>query len=121
MSDQVFQLSSLYDSCSKLVQEEEQPAKNAKQRFDQLYDQYMGTMAEKGALKLVSHDLNGKVIEIAKVQEFMTVLKHASWLRSWYNHDQVSKSLLPDTSSATIARKGSPVNTFEKKRESSYF
>lgn len=77
LSDQVVQLSSLYDSCSKLVQEEGQlSAKNAKQRFDQLHDQYTESMAEKDALKLVNKDLNSKVTEIEKVQGFMMV-QHA--------------------------------------------
>ncbi|KAL3514142.1 hypothetical protein ACH5RR_026859 [Cinchona calisaya] len=76
-SEKVFQLISLFESCFKLLQEEKQLAANhSQQKFDKLQDQSTCVSTEKNALQLVNQELNNKVIELQKEQEFAMV-QHA--------------------------------------------
>ncbi|KAE8056901.1 hypothetical protein FH972_013633 [Carpinus fangiana] len=72
-SDKFDHLSSLYDSCFKLVrQEKELVAKHAKKQYYQLHDRYLRITSEKDALQLVNQELNNKLIELEKFQESVT-------------------------------------------------
>ncbi|KAA8538084.1 hypothetical protein F0562_027692 [Nyssa sinensis] len=80
-SDKVVQLNSLYDSCFKLVQEEKDLATQCAQRqYDQLHDLSLHVTSERDALQLVNQELNNKIIELQKVQEFAMV-QHAEECR----------------------------------------
>ncbi|XP_010269266.1 PREDICTED: synaptonemal complex protein 1-like [Nelumbo nucifera] len=81
VANNIAQLNSAFDTWDKLVQEEKfLAAKHAQCRFDQLHDQFLHIAAEKDALKLEKEDLNNKVIDLQKVQEFMMV-QHAEECR----------------------------------------
>ncbi|KAF5955299.1 hypothetical protein HYC85_008155 [Camellia sinensis] len=76
-SDKVVQLNSLYDSCFKLGQEEKYLASQcAKKQYDQLHNLSLHVTSEKDALQLVNQELNNKIIELQKDQEF-SVVQHA--------------------------------------------
>ncbi|KAL0314273.1 UNVERIFIED_CONTAM: Synaptonemal complex protein ZEP1 [Sesamum angustifolium] len=80
-SEKVMQLSSLFDSCLSLAQQERDlVSKNAKQKFDQIHNQCTCVISEKNALQLVNHELNNKVLELQKEQEFAMV-QHAEECR----------------------------------------
>ncbi|XP_057469246.1 synaptonemal complex protein 1-like isoform X2 [Actinidia eriantha] len=73
-SDKVVQLNSLYDSWFKLVQEEKDlTSKCAKKQYDQLYNQSLHVTSGKNAIQLVNQELNNKIIELQKGQEFAMV------------------------------------------------
>ncbi|KAM7482156.1 hypothetical protein LguiB_006739 [Lonicera macranthoides] len=73
-SDKVVQLNALFDYCFKLVQEERDLAtQHAHQRYDQLHERFVHTTSEKDALQLVNQNLNNKVVELQKEQEFAMV------------------------------------------------
>ncbi|KAK4391128.1 Synaptonemal complex protein 1 [Sesamum angolense] len=80
-SEKVMQLSSLFDSCLSLAQQERDlVSKNAKQKFDQIHNRCTCVISEKNALQLVNHELNNKVLELQKEQEFAMV-QHAEECR----------------------------------------
>lgn len=73
-SDKVAQLNTLFDYCFKLVQEERDLAtQHAYQRYDQLHVRFVHATSEKDALHLVNQNLNNKVVELQKEQEFAMV------------------------------------------------
>ncbi|XAR62159.1 hypothetical protein NMG60_11016800 [Bertholletia excelsa] len=75
--DLIVQLNSLNDSCFKLVREEKDLAfQCAKKQYDQLLDQSLNVTSEKNALQLVNQELNSKIVELQRVQEFAMV-QHA--------------------------------------------
>ncbi|KAL0326232.1 UNVERIFIED_CONTAM: Synaptonemal complex protein ZEP1 [Sesamum radiatum] len=61
-------------------QERDLVSKNAKQKFDQMHNQCTRVISEKNALQLVNHELNNKVLELQKEQEFAMV-QHAEECR----------------------------------------
>ncbi|CAK9154261.1 unnamed protein product [Ilex paraguariensis] len=80
-SEKVVQLNALYDSCFKMGQEERHiAAQSAQHKFDQLHDQTLRITSEKDAAQLVNQELNNKVIELQKQQEFAMV-QHAEECR----------------------------------------
>ncbi|KAL0360188.1 UNVERIFIED_CONTAM: Synaptonemal complex protein 1 [Sesamum radiatum] len=80
-SEKVMRLSSLFDSCLSLAQQERDlVSKNAKQKFDQMHNQCTRVISEKNSLQLVNHELNNKVLELQKEQEFAMV-QHAEECR----------------------------------------
>ncbi|CAA2955739.1 Hypothetical predicted protein [Olea europaea subsp. europaea] len=80
-AEKVIQLNALFDSCFKLVQQEKDlAAQCAKQKFDQIQNQALYVTSEKNALLLVNQELDGKVIELQKEQEF-TMVQHAEECR----------------------------------------
>ncbi|KAL2468096.1 Synaptonemal complex protein 1 [Forsythia ovata] len=80
-AEKVIQLNALFDSCFKLVQQEKDlSAQCAKQKFDQIQNQSVCVTSEKNALQLVNLELNSKVIELQKEQEF-TMAQHAEECR----------------------------------------
>ncbi|KAM7482081.1 hypothetical protein LguiB_006664 [Lonicera macranthoides] len=73
-SDKVVQLNKLFDYCFKLVQEERDLAtQHPHQRYDQLHERFVNITSEKDALQLVNQNLNNKVVELQKEQEFAMV------------------------------------------------
>ncbi|CDP01053.1 unnamed protein product [Coffea canephora] len=80
-SEKVVQLTSLFESCFKLLQDEKHLAANhAQKKFDKLQDQSMSVTEEKNALQLVNQELSNKVIELQKEQEYAMV-QHAEECR----------------------------------------
>ncbi|KAK4429689.1 Synaptonemal complex protein ZEP1 [Sesamum alatum] len=80
-SEKVMRLSSLFDSCLNLAQQERDlVSKNAKQKFDQMHNQWTCVISERNALQLVNQELNNKVLELQKEQEFVMV-QHAEECR----------------------------------------
>ncbi|OMO94323.1 hypothetical protein COLO4_16402 [Corchorus olitorius] len=64
------ELSSLYDTCFELVQQERDlAAKHAQRKYEQLHDKFLCITSERDALKLVNQELNSKIIELQKAQE----------------------------------------------------
>ena len=73
-SNKAFQLNSLYDSWFKLVQEEKDlTSKCAKKQYDKLRNQSLQVTSEKNAIQLENQELNNKIIELQKGQEFAMV------------------------------------------------
>ncbi|GFY85831.1 myosin heavy chain-related protein [Actinidia rufa] len=80
-SDKVVQLNSLYDSWFKLVKEEKDlTSKCAKKQYDKLRNQSLQVTSEKNAIQLENQELNNKIIELQKGQEFAMV-QHAEECR----------------------------------------
>ncbi|KAI3464467.1 hypothetical protein Pfo_021130 [Paulownia fortunei] len=80
-SEKVIQLNVSFDSCLKLAQQEKDlVSKCAQQKFDQIHHQCTCVISEKNALQLVNHELNNKVLELQKEQEFAMV-QHAEECR----------------------------------------
>ncbi|PIN12991.1 hypothetical protein CDL12_14392 [Handroanthus impetiginosus] len=80
-SEKVNQLNALFDSCLKLAQQEKNlVSKCAQQKFDQMHNRHQCVISEKNALQLVNHELNNKVLELQKEQEFAMV-QHAEECR----------------------------------------
>ncbi|XP_057490889.1 synaptonemal complex protein 1-like isoform X1 [Actinidia eriantha] len=80
-SDKVVQLNSLYDSWFKLVQEEKDlTSKCAKKQYDKLRYLSLQVTSEKNAIQLENQELNNKIIELQKGQEFAMV-QHAEECR----------------------------------------
>ncbi|GFQ02438.1 synaptonemal complex protein 1 [Phtheirospermum japonicum] len=80
-SKKVNELSNSFDSCLKLAQQEKDLVIECAQRkFDQIHDQCTSVIYEKNALQLVNQDLNNKVLELQKEQEFAMV-QHAEECR----------------------------------------
>ncbi|PSR99884.1 Synaptonemal complex protein [Actinidia chinensis var. chinensis] len=80
-SEKVIQLNSLYDSWFKLVQEEKDlTSKCAKKQYDKLRNQSLQVTSEKNAIQLENQELNNKIIELQKGQEFAMV-QHAEECR----------------------------------------
>lgn len=80
-SEKVSQFISLLESCFKLLQEERHLAANhAQQKLDKLRDQSTCVTTERNALQLVNQELENKVIELQKEQEFAMV-QHAEECR----------------------------------------
>lgn len=76
-SEKVIQLNVLYDSCLELSKKEKElAAKSAQQKFDKILYQSICVTSEKNTLQLVNQELNGKVLELQKDQEFAMV-QHA--------------------------------------------
>lgn len=70
--DKFDQLSALYDSCFKLVQQEKDlAAMHAQRQYDQLHHKFLQITSEKDALRLVNQELNNKVTELQKALESM--------------------------------------------------
>lgn len=81
ISEKVFQLSASFETCLNLAQEEKHVASQlAQQKFDKLLDKSRGVLSGKNALELVNQELNTKIIELQKEQEF-TMVKHAEECR----------------------------------------
>ncbi|XP_073304796.1 synaptonemal complex protein 1-like [Primulina huaijiensis] len=75
--EKVIQLNVLYDSCLELAKKEKElAALSAQQKFDQILYQSICVTSEKNTLQLVNQELNGKVLEFQKDQEFAMV-RHA--------------------------------------------
>lgn len=80
-SEKVIQLNVLFDSCLKLAQQEKDlVSKCAQQKFDQIHNQWSSVISEKNALQLVNQELDNKVLELQKEQEF-TMVQHAEECR----------------------------------------
>ncbi|KAH6832849.1 hypothetical protein C2S53_014360 [Perilla frutescens var. hirtella] len=80
-SDEVIQLNVLFDSCLELArQEKDLVSKCAQQKFDQINNRCTSVISEKNALQLVNHELDNKVLELQKEQEF-TMVQHAEECR----------------------------------------
>lgn len=80
-SDKVIQLNALFDSCLELAQQEKDLVSKCTQRkFDQINDQCASVVSEKNALLLVNRELNNKILELQKEQEFAMV-QHAEECR----------------------------------------
>ncbi|XP_059631354.1 synaptonemal complex protein 1-like [Cornus florida] len=80
-SDKVVELNTLYDSCFQLAQEEKDlAAQCAQQQYSGLHDQSLHVTSEKDALQSLNQELNNKIIELQKVQEFAMV-QHAEECR----------------------------------------
>ncbi|KZV35122.1 Myosin heavy chain-related protein [Dorcoceras hygrometricum] len=76
-SEKVFQLNALYDSCLALAKKErELAAENAQKKIDQILHRSICVTSEKNTLQLVNQELNSKVLELQKDQEFAMV-QHA--------------------------------------------
>ncbi|XP_075496834.1 LOW QUALITY PROTEIN: synaptonemal complex protein 1-like [Primulina tabacum] len=76
-SENLIQLNALYDSCLDLAKKEKElAAQNAQQKFDKILYQSICVTSEKNTLQLVNQELNGKVLELQKGQEFAMV-QHA--------------------------------------------
>ncbi|KAF8403958.1 hypothetical protein HHK36_012065 [Tetracentron sinense] len=77
LSDGVVHLSSEFDTCYKLVQQEKEfAAKHTQKKYDRLHDQFLHCTSGKVALLSVNQELNKRVIELQKVQKFVMV-QHA--------------------------------------------
>ncbi|KAK6114809.1 hypothetical protein DH2020_007078 [Rehmannia glutinosa] len=80
-SEKVIELNASFDSCLKLAQQEKDlVSKCAQKKFDQIQNQCTCVISEKNALQLVNHELNNKVLELQKEQEFAMV-QHAEECR----------------------------------------
>ncbi|KAL6515577.1 hypothetical protein OROHE_018611 [Orobanche hederae] len=80
-SKKVKELNDSFDSCLKLAQQEKHLVSEcAKQKFEKIHDQCTCAVAENNALQLVNQDLNNKVLELQKEQEFAMV-QHAEECR----------------------------------------
>ncbi|XP_057795848.1 synaptonemal complex protein 1-like [Salvia miltiorrhiza] len=80
-SDKVIQLNASFDSCLELAQmEKDIVSKCAQRKFDQINDQCASVISEKNALLIVNHELNIKILELQKEQEFAMV-QHAEECR----------------------------------------
>ncbi|KAK6114864.1 hypothetical protein DH2020_007133 [Rehmannia glutinosa] len=76
-SEKVIQLNASFDSCLKLAhQEKDLVSRCAQQKFDQIQNQCTCVISEKNALQSVNQELNNKVLELQKEQEFAMV-QHA--------------------------------------------
>ncbi|XP_042025485.1 synaptonemal complex protein 1-like [Salvia splendens] len=80
-SENFIQLNALFDSCSKLAQQEKDlVSKCAQRKFDQINDQCASAVSEKNALHLDNHELKNKILELQKEQEF-SMVQHAEECR----------------------------------------
>ncbi|KAL7118022.1 hypothetical protein ACP275_03G109700 [Erythranthe tilingii] len=80
-SEKVVELNGLFDSSVKLAQQEKDLiSKSAQQKFDQIDNHRTCVISERNALQFVNHDLNNKVLELQKEQEFAMV-QHAEECR----------------------------------------
>ncbi|XP_021284664.1 synaptonemal complex protein 1-like isoform X3 [Herrania umbratica] len=69
-TDKFDEINSLYDTCFKLVQQENNlAAKHAQKKYQQLHDNFLCITSERDALQLVNQELNSKIIERQKAQE----------------------------------------------------
>ncbi|XP_057975116.1 synaptonemal complex protein 1-like isoform X2 [Malania oleifera] len=76
-TDMVVQLKTVYESWVKLLQQERDLAtKHAQQQYDELHDKFLHSISENDALQLVNKELNSRINELQKVQEFVMV-RHA--------------------------------------------
>uniref|UniRef100_A0A7N1A1F1 Synaptonemal complex protein 1 n=1 Tax=Kalanchoe fedtschenkoi TaxID=63787 RepID=A0A7N1A1F1_KALFE len=81
LSKKLFELSSLYSWCLKLVQtEKDLTAKNAEQNYNQIQADFLHMKSEKDASELVNQQLHEKVTELQRAQE-SAMVQHAEELR----------------------------------------
>ncbi|XP_042476952.1 synaptonemal complex protein 1-like isoform X2 [Macadamia integrifolia] len=74
VSNKVVQLNSAFGTCYKLSEQEKSLATKLSQcQFDQLHGQFLHVIAEKDSLQSINEGLNGKVLELQQVQEFVMV------------------------------------------------
>ncbi|KAG8378313.1 hypothetical protein BUALT_Bualt08G0124400 [Buddleja alternifolia] len=77
VSEKVIQLNASFDTCLQLAQQEKDLVSQcAKQKLDRLHNQWICVTSEKDGLQLVNQELNIKVLELQKEQEFAMV-QHA--------------------------------------------
>ncbi|XP_058086234.1 synaptonemal complex protein ZEP1-like isoform X4 [Magnolia sinica] len=76
-SKNVLQLTSTYDTCYKLVQQEKDlAAKHAQQKLDILHERFLHVASENNSFRAEIEELKNKVSELQKVHEIMMV-QHA--------------------------------------------
>lgn len=81
ISDNCKQLSTSFDICFKLAQEEKDIGiQSSQKKYDQLHDLFVHATSEKDVLYLVNQDLRHKVTDFQKEQEF-TMVQHAEECR----------------------------------------
>lgn len=81
VSNNVVQLSSAYDTCYGLVQQEKDlAAKNARSKLERLHDQVQHLTSEKDAFQSEVEGLKSKVTDLQRAQEFAMV-QHAEECR----------------------------------------